>query len=248
MQSKFNFHSNALHVIYRRHGAPSSVGAIVDAMRDVCSHRNLAHLSYFGVNNSLSDNNITSFITTCDEKWNDLYFKNCYFRIDPVIKIGAFSVLPMNWAEVEINTAEMEALYRESWKFGVGRFGLTVRVCGAGTDIGLVSLSLNCPVRQWQIIFDQLACELLYLANILHYQILNINSQSEPAQISLLTKREREVLEWAARGKTAWETSRILGISDRTAEFYIAKACRKLRVSSKPHAVAKLFSGEGAPL
>lgn len=56
---------------------------------------------------------------------------------------------------------------------------------------------------------------------------------------SKLSGRERDVLSWAARGKTAAETAAILGISDGTVETLIKRTYKKLDVANKTHAVAK---------
>lgn len=53
-----------------------------------------------------------------------------------------------------------------------------------------------------------------------------------------LSARELEVLGWIKEGKTNWETSRILGISERTVQFHIANVIRKLDVSTRAQAVA----------
>jgi len=54
-----------------------------------------------------------------------------------------------------------------------------------------------------------------------------------------LTKRELDVLSWTAQGKTAWEVSVILGMSEKTVNFHLGNAMRKLEVSSKHQAVLK---------
>lgn len=54
-----------------------------------------------------------------------------------------------------------------------------------------------------------------------------------------LTRREREVMAWAARGKTVADTAQILGISPETVEGFIKQALRKLDASNKTHGVAK---------
>lgn len=58
---------------------------------------------------------------------------------------------------------------------------------------------------------------------------------AEPSQT--LTARERECLQWVARGKTDFEIGIILGISARTARFHIENSKRKLGVSSRVQAV-----------
>src|SRR3954467_4091309 len=54
-----------------------------------------------------------------------------------------------------------------------------------------------------------------------------------------LTPREKEVMAWAARGKTVADTAQILGISPETVEGFIKQALRKLDASNKTHGVAK---------
>ncbi len=54
-----------------------------------------------------------------------------------------------------------------------------------------------------------------------------------------LTKRELDVLSWTAQGKTAWEVSVILGMSEKTVNFHLGNAMRKLGVTSKHQAVLK---------
>ncbi|MBF0251225.1 MAG: helix-turn-helix transcriptional regulator, partial [Alphaproteobacteria bacterium] len=54
-----------------------------------------------------------------------------------------------------------------------------------------------------------------------------------------LSQREQECLTWASQGKTAWETSEILMISENTVRDYIKSACKKLGVYSKNHAIVK---------
>ncbi|MBB5046873.1 LuxR family quorum sensing-dependent transcriptional regulator [Rhodopseudomonas rhenobacensis] len=54
-----------------------------------------------------------------------------------------------------------------------------------------------------------------------------------------LTLREREVMSWAARGKTVADTAEILGLSAETVDGFIKQALRKLNASNKTHGVAK---------
>jgi DNA-binding CsgD family transcriptional regulator len=54
-----------------------------------------------------------------------------------------------------------------------------------------------------------------------------------------LTARQIECLHWTARGKTAWETGQILGISRRTVEEHLAMACKSLGVRTKIQAALK---------
>ncbi len=53
-----------------------------------------------------------------------------------------------------------------------------------------------------------------------------------------LSEVEAEVLCWAARGKTAWETGRILRISERNVRWHLEEAQRKLMTKNKTATVA----------
>ncbi len=60
---------------------------------------------------------------------------------------------------------------------------------------------------------------------------------------SLLSGREREVLNWLNRGKTSWDISVILNITERTVNYHVGNIIQKLGVSSRVHAVSET-SGE----
>jgi LuxR family quorum sensing-dependent transcriptional regulator len=55
----------------------------------------------------------------------------------------------------------------------------------------------------------------------------------------LLSAREREVMSWAALGKTAYDTACILSISADTVNKHMASAMRKLDVCTKTQAVVE---------
>lgn len=57
-----------------------------------------------------------------------------------------------------------------------------------------------------------------------------------------LTARERDSLAFVAEGKTDWELSTILGISESTARFHVDNARRKLGAVNRAQAVARLIN------
>ena len=54
-----------------------------------------------------------------------------------------------------------------------------------------------------------------------------------------LTARELECLRWCATGKTYWETAIILGVAERTVDFHMRSARRKLGATSNANCVAR---------
>ncbi|WP_413700151.1 helix-turn-helix transcriptional regulator [Psychromonas sp. KJ10-10] len=55
----------------------------------------------------------------------------------------------------------------------------------------------------------------------------------------ILTTREVECLTWATEGKSAWEISRILSLSERTITFHLKNATLKLGCANRYQAIAK---------
>jgi DNA-binding CsgD family transcriptional regulator len=60
-----------------------------------------------------------------------------------------------------------------------------------------------------------------------------------------LTKRELEILQWIKEGKTGWEISVIMDISENTVRFHIKNILKKLGAVNKTHAVSRPESAAG---
>lgn len=85
------------------------------------------------------------------------------------------------------------------------------------------------------------ARDLRVLMNYFHSQLLRINGVDSESEI-LMSARELDCLSWTAAGKTAWEASVILGISERTVRFHLNVAREKLKCTTTTQAVAKAIS------
>jgi DNA-binding CsgD family transcriptional regulator len=53
-----------------------------------------------------------------------------------------------------------------------------------------------------------------------------------------ISVREKEVLNWLQQGKTSWDISVILGISERTVNYHVYNVMQKLGVTNRPQAIA----------
>jgi len=63
-----------------------------------------------------------------------------------------------------------------------------------------------------------------------------------------LTERELTCLGWAALGKTSWEMGVILGVTERTVNFHIHNACKKLSVHSRQAAITAVIQAGMMPM
>lgn len=76
----------------------------------------------------------------------------------------------------------------------------------------------------------------------LHDAVHRVCVDYSPSSIPKLTPRERECLSWAAAGKTAWEISQILAISEATIIFHTENAKKKVAAKTLPQAVARAIA------
>lgn len=64
-------------------------------------------------------------------------------------------------------------------------------------------------------------------------------SSTDMSPVTILSKREIQVLHWVRHGKTNFEISQILGISPPTVKNHVQKIMRKLNVNNRAQAVGK---------
>jgi DNA-binding CsgD family transcriptional regulator len=65
------------------------------------------------------------------------------------------------------------------------------------------------------------------------------NDRRDEAPDPRLSERQLECLAWAEQGKSAGDIGQILGISGRTVEGHLAKACAALEVRTRVQAVVR---------
>jgi LuxR family quorum sensing-dependent transcriptional regulator len=87
---------------------------------------------------------------------------------------------------------------------------------------------------QFQIISGEASMEI----TISNHAVIDDKTTKVARGISL-SKREQEVLQWAAEGKSEWEIGLILGLSEHTADKCIRSARMKLHARNRTHAVAQ---------
>jgi len=73
----------------------------------------------------------------------------------------------------------------------------------------------------------------------LHLSLTQIfNKLPSDEKVIILSNRETEVLNWLKQGKSSWDVSVILGISERTVNYHIYNIMQKLDVVNRPQALA----------
>ena len=164
----------------------------------------------------------------------DLYVRNDFIRFDPIARRCRRSRQPFEWTTTQYDndpdprTAE---LMRRRADFGLEQ-GFTVPINtphGFEACVSMTGSDLDLTAR---------SKPLIHLVALYGYERVRQLAGVATATKPRLTRREREVLQWAARGKSAWEIGEILAIGRRTVEEHIATATRKLGAVNRPHAIA----------
>jgi DNA-binding CsgD family transcriptional regulator len=83
--------------------------------------------------------------------------------------------------------------------------------------------------------------ELKILGDYFHSHMLRRNG-IDTSDALVVSARELDCLRWVAAGKSAWESSVILGISERTVRFHLNSAREKLNCTTTTQAVAKVVA------
>lgn len=178
------------------------------------------------------------------KEWMKIYFKNNYQAIDPVLRTHFSTFKPQKWSKTyQKHSAIDQKFFSTSHEFGLIE-GLTHGVFepkdSTGTIFSFAGPSIE-PSNQ------QVACLQIIIPH-LHQALIRFCRKkiiSEEIGVQLpLSEREIEVLKWIKMGKTNWEISAILNISERTVKFHVTNILGKLNASTRGHAVAKALELE----
>lgn len=173
------------------------------------------------------------------DQWLEHYFTNAYYEIDPIIAYCARYVTPVQWHELpKITSGRSIQMMNEAGDFGL-KAGITMPMHSPHGEMGVLSFALNRPAITSREITQHAMPYIQILAGYIHEavrRVLNIEAFNGETP---LTVREQECMKWAADGKTSWEISQLLNLSERTINFHLNNAMRKLHASNRQHALIK---------
>ena len=165
---------------------------------------------------------------TYGDEWIETYHIKKFSQIDPVVQLARKRKGLIRWCDA----------YRVAGGPRIKEFltlardhGLDGGVALSYLDHRLISLcSMTDSPRQ-----DRgLEYVLESLVPTIHLTLQQKNTSFH----NPLTDREIEVLQWASHGKTVWEISLILAVSQSTIKFHLANIYTKLNVSNRPQAIS----------
>lgn len=168
------------------------------------------------------------------EKWVQLYLSNNYANVDPVLLSHVKSFRTQTWTNC-YNTAvswKGKAFVEEAKSFGLGD-GITTGTFDSNRSVGSFFSFAGGMTKDNQ----RYARVLEFFGHHFHRALINAVPSPSYAGTAHLSPRELSVLTWVKNGKTNWEISRILGVSERTVRFHVSSIFSKLDVTSRTQAV-----------
>ncbi|MGH1379230.1 MAG: autoinducer binding domain-containing protein [Alphaproteobacteria bacterium] len=172
------------------------------------------------------------------ESWMTYYIENGYDKLDPVPKFCFISNRPFTWEFVtdhmNISTPQKQLMHEA--KEEKLHDGIAVPMHGINGELSGVGLASSIPGITHDV--DVLTkinaiCRQFHLA---YLELLQADNNDTKIN---LTNREREILHWAAEGKSDAVISDILGISYSTVRFHLNNAYTKLETNERVFAVTK---------
>lgn len=180
--------------------------------------------------------------------WCDFYHRRGLVRIDPITSYCFSNIVPIYWHKLvqlpEYSDPQFLAMMHNAKSFGLAS-GLSIPLRTVTGGFGILSLISRQTAENSEKSFKILTPYAMLLTTHLLESINRnnwLNKEQSPDKIKL-TGREYDCLFWACEGKTSWEISKILCISERTVMFHLNHATEKVGAKNRQHAVAKGILG-----
>lgn len=168
--------------------------------------------------------------------WQQCYDTRGYLQVDPTVQHAIKSNLPIVWSNQVFGQAH--DMWEDARSHGL-RIGWAQAARDATGAVGLLTLARSAqPLTGSELTANQ--ARMAWLAQYTHAAMSQLlTPKLAPETRAALTLREKEVLRWTAEGKTSYEISQILDVSERTVNFHINNAVAKLETSNKTQAAVK---------
>ncbi|WP_032927923.1 LuxR family transcriptional regulator [Mesorhizobium sp. LNHC221B00] len=212
------------------------------ALADVASSLDLLAFAYISL--PPGSNGKPMLISNYPALWTARYLENRYQRVDPVIVRARSGESPFQWRVDSFDLSRPQLrLFEEAAQFGIC-CGVTIPIIDGCGNFAAVTFAADKPDPAYFRVAERYEQGLPLFASCFHTFVRRRLSGDRIVDGVLLTPREYECLQWAARGKSDWVIGRILGITRRTAAFHLGNARRKLGVTTTKQAIARL-AGSG---
>lgn len=182
-----------------------------------------------------------SIMQNYPQDWMKYYFEQELDRIDPVITYGVYQTGCFAWKEI---SKKVKLLPKQKKCLDLGaeaglHNGIGIPLRGSNNQIAGISIATSEKKDACYVNEDLITayCNHFYIAYKRLHDRQPINSRN-----IVLTKKEKEVLTWAAAGKSDDDIGFILGISKHTVNMHFRRIYTKMDANNRVLAVVKALS------
>jgi len=173
--------------------------------------------------------------TTYPAEWIAHYLDSGYDKTDPVRTRGAYQAEPYLWSDLIklVRKPELK-IFEEARQFGMVE-GLVIPVFDGRGMIGVVGFA----GEDAAVFNGAMVAGLRIVATTFIHAYHLLSGGDSPAKVSIdtLSRREIDVVHWAAQGGSNWKIAQILGISENAVEYHFRNILRKLGVENRGAAI-----------
>lgn len=169
-------------------------------------------------------------------EWASHYTASGYYKDDPVAAYCRRCISPFDWSEApycgEQNPRAAEIMQTAAEEFGLKK-GFLVPILRSSGFHACVTMAGESPD------YESDAKRAIHMLSLFaHARVtLLLDGARDTDVYESLTEREKEVLTWIAAGKSSWDIAHILNITERTVNWTIGRAMRKLDAVNRTQAV-----------
>lgn len=158
--------------------------------------------------------------------------------VETLAQVGLLGSAPTDWAASERLSIELKLRTADTGGKSLNRRAVSYCLSTLRGETAVFAAAAAGEAEDNALNAGGPLVELNILAKYFHSHILRLNGHDTFDSL-LMSARELDCLKWTAAGKTAWEASKILGISERTVIFHLNAARKKLNCATTTQAVAK---------
>lgn len=175
--------------------------------------------------------------TSYPEEWMKHYVANDYLDIDAVV-IGCKKIrTPFFWKDLEKDKTMSEeslSVLNMGAEAGV-KDGIAIPLLGLGSELTAIGLARSNEEKSNDRDYKTLA-ETNLISNFFHQKFRSLLIDKHQYYIS---DKERDILSWAAEGKTDQEIAVLMNIGHRTVRFHWSRIFTKLETNGRIPSVTK---------
>lgn len=211
---------------------------LLQALHEICAQYQLAHAAYHVLPQITQPPQLDDALLTYPASWVSKYIKHKYINIDPIIRCGRRSIVPIYWEDVDFRSRLERDFMEEAASYDIGPGGMTFPIHGLDGGSSLFNIIIANKYRSSKEISNSVILELQSLSLYFHAAFSALSTR-ERRPLKTLSPRELDCLRLARDDFMAKEIANILVISEASVRLYLSNARTKLECKSTCGAVAK---------